>query len=71
MRRATKRNAGCGAGDFGKAINDAPNNTATLRGEQRSPFNWFLDAACYALDGDVASARLSAMRGVAAMGGAQ
>lgn len=34
---------------------------------QRSPVNWFLDAATYAHDGDTAQAIAAAQRGIAAL----
>jgi hypothetical protein len=72
MRGANrKRNARRASGEFGKATDDTPNDTATFPRLQRSAVNWFLDAAVFALDGDIASARLAAVRGVAAMGCAQ
>ena len=61
-----KRNAGAAPGGFGKATH-TPNDTALLNELQRSAVNWFLDAACYAMDGDVASARLAAVEAISAM----
>jgi len=61
-----KRNAERALGGFGKATH-TPNDTAPLHGVQRSAVNWFLDAACFAMDGDVLNARLAAVQAVSAM----
>jgi len=34
---------------------------------QRTPANWFMDAACYASDGDEGQATLAVLRGICAM----
>ena len=62
----TKRNGGGQPAGFGKATH-TPNDTALRLGLQRSAVNWFLDAACYAMDGDVASARLATVEAISAM----
>jgi hypothetical protein len=64
--RARKRNAGAAPRGFGKA-NDTANDTPLPLVAQRSAANWFLDAACYATDGDVRNARLAAARAISAM----
>ena len=61
-----KRNAGAAPGGFGKAT-DTANDTPLHQVAQRSAVNWFLDAACYAMDGDVPNARLAAVHAISAM----
>ena len=43
------------------------NDTAVTGGAQRSAANWFLDAACYARDGDTDQARVATLRALHAM----
>jgi hypothetical protein len=43
--------------------NHSPNSATA----QRTPANWFMDAACYASDGDDRQATLALLRGICAM----
>ena len=67
MRAAIKRNARQAPGAFAETTTRGHNDTAVLAAPQRSAANWFLDAACYANDGETDLARRATLRGLTAM----
>jgi hypothetical protein len=67
VRAGAKRNARQAPGAFAETTTRGHNDTAVLAAPQRSAANWFLDAACYAHDGETDLARLATLRALNAM----
>ena len=53
--------------DWGYLGEDAKIAPAPTGGPARSAMNWFLDAATYARDGDIAEAKAAALAGIEAL----